>query len=103
MTLAEIKALVLSADPNAEHYDSARKGSAYTVWREYGDLPMMADGEHQGGVRFQIDRYTKTENDATAAAIKAALEASYRVAYSYLVDYEPETRYIHHIYDCEGI
>lgn len=103
MTLDEIKALVLSADAEAQHYESAKKGAAYTVWREYQRLPMMADGQHQGGIRFQIDRFTKTENDAIAAAIEAALEASDRVAYTYLTDYEPDTRYIHHIFDCEGI
>lgn len=103
MTLAEIKALVLSADPNAQHYDSAKKGIAYTVWREYGTLPFTADGQHQGGVRFQIDRFTKSEDDDIAAVIFGVLEQSDRVAFGYQVDFEPDTRYIHHIYDCEGI
>ena len=104
MTLADIQALVVAVDPNAGHYESAYAGSAaYTVWREYRYNSQMADGVHQGGIVFQIDRFTKAENDTIAAAFITALEANPRVSFSYLVDYEPDTRYIHHIFDCEGI
>lgn len=104
MTLDEIRAVVIAVDPNAAHYESAYQGgAAYTVWRELRALPFLADGEHQGAISFQIDRYTKTENDAVAAAFFAALDANVRVAFEYTVDFEPETRYIHHIFDCEGI
>lgn len=103
MTLAEIKALVVAVDPDAQHYDSAKKGPAYTVWRENQLIGLMADNRHQGAVGFQIDRYTRAENDHIAAAFAAALEDDDRVAYQYLVDYEPDTRYIHHIFDCEAM
>ena len=104
MTIGDIRALVVAVDPLAAHYESAYKGSAaYTVWREYGEAGFMADDRHQGVIPFQIDRFTKIENDATAAALFAALEADNRVAFAYRVDYEPDTRYIHHIFDCEGI
>lgn len=103
MTVDDIKTLVIAVDPNAAHYDSAERSAAYTVWRELQTLDTMADDAHQGGWSFQIDRYTKTENDTTAAALFAALEADPRVSFTYLVDYEPDTRYIHHIFDCEGI
>ena len=103
MTLSDIKTLVLSADANAYHYDSAhRSGAAYTVWRELSLLPTLADDVHQEGWRFQIDRFTKTEDDTVAAAIRTKLDADPRVAYQYIVDFEPDTRYIHHIFDCEG-
>ena len=103
MTLDEIRALVISADPDAQHYESAKKGAAYTVWREYRALPFMADGQHQGGLAFQIDRFTKAEDDDIAAVIFGVLEQCDRVAFDYWIDYEPDTRYIHHIFDCEGI
>lgn len=103
MTLDDIKAMVIAVDPSAQHYDSTKKGPAYTVWREYGYLPMTADQRHQGGISFQIDRFTRAENDTIAAAFVAALESDDRIAYEYQVDYEPETRYIHHIFDCEAI
>ena len=104
MTLAEIQAFVVAVDSTASHYESAYAGSAaYTVWREYRYNSQMADNAHQGGIVFQIDRFTKTENDAIAAAFITALEANPRISFEYLVDYERDTRYIHHIFDCEGI
>lgn len=105
MTLQEIKSLVVSLDVNAGHYESAYQGSpAYTVWREVRPLPIMGDNRHAAEAwRFQIDRFTKSEDDEIAVAIRASLEGDPRVACSYDVDYEPGTGYIHHIYDCEGI
>ena len=104
MTLDAIKALVVSVDPNAGHYDSAYAGSdAYTVWRERRLLDDMADDVHHGARSFAIDRFTKTEGDAIAAALEAALEASPSVCFAHLTDYESDTGYIHHIFDCEAI
>ena len=105
MTLAEIQALVVSVDTNSGHYESAYAGSdAYTVWREFRRLPEHANDHFADeGWAFQIDRYTKTENDPIAAALFAALDADDRVAFAYQVDYEPNTGYIHHIFDCEGL
>ena len=104
MTVDDIRALVITADPAASHYESTvTSGAAYTVWREMRQLGTVADDGHEEGWSFQIDRFTKTEGDTVAAAIRTALEGDPRVAYEYLVDYEPDTRYIHHIFDCEGI
>lgn len=104
MTLEDIKNLVIAVDPDAGHYESAYRGTdAYTEWREKGTLPIMGDNRHAGGWRFQIDRFTKAEGDAIAAAIMIALEDRDDVAFEYIPDYEPDTGYIHHIYDCEGI
>lgn len=103
MTAEEIKAIVVAVDPAAQRYDSARKGPAYTTWRTGMTLGFMADGEHMGGVRFQIDRFTKDPNDPIAAALFDALEHNDRVAFSHTPDFEPDTGYIHHIFDCEGI
>ncbi len=103
MTISDIKALVVAVDPSAGHYDSAlRTSTAYTVWREVRQLDLMADNGHETGWAFQIDRFSKAEGDSIAAQIRTALEADPRVAYSYEVDYEPDTGYIHHIFDCEG-
>lgn len=104
MTLNEIQSLVVSVDPQAGHYESDhREGEPYTVWREKRTLPFLGDGEHMGGLKFQIDRFTKTENDPIAASLYAVLETRDDVAFEYLTDYEPDTGYIHHIFDCEGI
>lgn len=105
MTVEEIKAIVVAVDAEAGHYESAYQGTeAYTVWQEINPLPIMGDNRHATEAwAFQVDRFTKAEGDAIAAALRAALEANPRVAYGYDVDYEPDTGYIHHIFDCEGI
>lgn len=103
MTLDEIREMVVSVDRTAGHYESAhRAGQAYTVWREYGELPFTADGRSQGAVSFQVDRFTRDENDAVARALFQELDKDDRIAMEYRVDYEQDTRYIHHIFDCEG-
>lgn len=103
MTLEEIKALVLSVDDTAEHYESSRTGAdSYTVWYELRRLDATADDRHIKGWAFQVDRFTRDEDDATADALFEALDGSDRVAVHYEVDHEPETGYIHHIFDCEG-
>lgn len=103
MTLSEIQALVVSGDAQARHYDTRAHGQAYTVWREYRRLDTIADDLHEEGWAFQVDRFTKAESDAVAEALFAALDADPRVAVDYKVDYEPDTGYIHHIFDCEAI
>lgn len=104
MTLEQIKTLVISVDPNAGHYESAFQGSdAYTVWFEVQRSGMFADNRRPDkSWRFQIDRFTKVENDPIAEALENALEAAPGIVYDYVIDYEPETGYIHHIFDCQG-
>lgn len=104
MTLDDIRALVVSVDPTAAHYDSAhRKTDAYTVWREYQRTGLSADNKRPNkSWRFQIDRFTKTEGDAIAAALESALENNPFIAYDYQVDFEPDSGFIHHIFDCEA-
>ena len=103
MTCAEIKAFLVSIDPDIQRYESThRTSAAYTVWREYGAVGIYADGLHQSVIRFQVDRFTKTEDDAIAKALFEALDGRDDITLDYLVDYENDTGYIHHIYDCEG-
>lgn len=104
MTIQEIKDLLTGIDPDVQRYDHdhAGDGDAYTVWQEFTPSDFHGDGRTQGGIRFQVDRFTKEEDDATAAALLEALEGNDFIAVDYLVDYERDTGYIHHIFDCEG-
>ena len=103
MTVNEIRDFVISVDPDAQHYASDKKGEAYTVWREIRLLPTMADDVPDEAWAFQIDRFTKDEHDPIAAALMSALIADDRIACAPTVDYERDSGYIHHIFDCEGI
>lgn len=105
MTINDIMALVVSADPKASRYEygaHSANGAAYTTWREIRRLPLMHDDTHAEAWAFQIDRFTTSETDEVADEIRRVLDDDVRVAYRYELDYEPDTRYIHHIYDCEG-
>ena len=103
MTLADIQELVVSIDPNADHYESAyREGESYTVWYEQGPLDNFGDGDYLGGIKFVIARITMEENDSIVSAIKTALDARDDIAFDYKPDYDPATGYILHIFECEG-
>jgi hypothetical protein len=105
VTVDEIQAFVVSVDPHAGHYCSDhRTGEAYTVWREIRLITLEGDDAcAEEAWVFQIDRFTKSEQDEIAAALLAALMASTGIAFRYFVTPpEPDTGYIHHIYDCEG-
>ena len=104
MTAQEIKDLLVSVDPDVQRYDHDRAGGgdAYTVWRELRPVGCYGDGQEEGTIRFQVDRFTKDEDDAIAATLKETLEAQDDITVEYLVDYEKDTGYIHHIYVCEG-
>lgn len=102
MTLQDVQALLVGVDPTIEHYESTRKNAdAYAVWYEF-----QRTGLHAGnllpekGWRFQVDYFTRLEYDPLAAQYETALESCPAIAYEYLVDYEPDTGYIHHIFDC---
>ena len=103
MTISEIKTFLVSVDSTIERYESSKRDTdEYTVWYEVNPGTAFADGKHQDVIKFQVDRFTKTEDDGIAAALKTALDARDDIAFDYLVDYEQDTGYIHHIFDCEG-
>jgi len=105
MTVSEIKKILTDVDPDAQRYDhdGAGSGNAYTVWRELRPLGLYGDGKEAGTIRFQVDRFTQEEDEAMAASLLAALEGCDDIAVEYLVDYERDSGYIHHIYVCEAV
>lgn len=105
MTTSEIKTLLVSVDPNVQRYDHDGAGTsdAYTVWAEITPIGCYGDGEEEGTLRFQVDRFTKEEDDAVAASLKTTLEGQDDIAVDYRVDYEKDTGYVHHIFVCEAV
>ncbi len=103
MTLESLKTLLLTVDAKITRYKHLGSGN-YTVWREYGTKPLGADNSHGEVIyRVQIDRFTKKENDTIAASMTEKLNERDDIAFQYLVDYELDTGYIHHIWDCEVV
>ena len=102
MTLQEIKKVLLKGDPDIQHYTSRKKTADYTVWKEYRQMGITGGDHHEEGWCFQVDRFTRKERDPVTENIRRALEAEPAIAFSHEVDYEQDTGYIHHIFDCEG-
>ena len=102
MTVQDIKTMVLSVDPKAKHYFSDKKGDAFTVWGEYQRAGQGAEDRHDYGWKFEIDRYTRDEEDTVPDMIEQILIDHPGVAYTYQVYYDHTARYIVHVFDCEG-
>ena len=104
MTLQEIRTLLAGVDPEIRHYYSEGTGADYTYWEETRRLPFMADDRYaEEAWRFYVHRYTRSGTDQIANALFDALDQDPRVAVSYSIDYDPQSGYIHHIYECECI
>lgn len=102
MTLADFYAILKTADPSATRYFSAQSGN-YTVFQEYGASHLPGGNRyHARKWNIQVDRFTKIPDDPVADAITAALDRD-GIAFRYLVDFELDTKYIHHIWDCEVV
>lgn len=102
MTVQDIKTMVLSVDPKAKHYFSDKKGDAFTVWGEYQRAGQGAEDRHDYGWKFEIDRYTRDEEDTVPDMIEQILIDHTGVSYTYQVYYDHTARYIVHVFDCEG-
>ena len=103
MTIEDIRQLVLKADPNASHYESTEKGTAYTTWHEFDRDPLWGDNDTaEDGWRFQVDRFTKLDTDPMVDTIWQTMKAEPRVAVEHIVMPDPGTEYVHHVFSCRG-
>ncbi|WP_041274641.1 hypothetical protein [Desulforamulus reducens] len=101
MSLVNLRDLLLTVTPNVYHYHAHKKHDSYIVWSEYGTQGLNADSEIQEiSWRVQVDFFTKTEFDPNVEKISSLLDRE-DISFSYLVDYEQDTGYVHHIWDCE--
>lgn len=103
MTLQEIRALLIQADPGIRHYFSTEQNRDYTWWEETQRLPFTADNRHVEGWAFYVHRFTRQADDAVAAALFSLLDGDPRVTVSHTQDYDPDTEYSHHIFRCECV
>lgn len=102
MTVQQIKEMVLAIDPDAKHYYTSKQGNAFTVWGEYERAGQGAEDRHDYGWKFEIDRYTRDEEDTVPDMIEQILIDHPGVSYTYQVYYDHTARYIVHVFDCEG-
>ncbi len=99
MNLHELKNLLLTVGPPVSHYHAHQQPDKYIVWAEYGTDEQVADNEDaEKSFRVQVDYFTKTEFDPNVETIGSLLDTN-ESKFSYLVDFETDTGYIHHIWD----
>ena len=97
--LTAFRDLLLEADPKATKFKGVG-GDNYTVWTPYSPDKTMSDNEEEDFTwRIQVDRFTKTDNDSIAKAIYDKLTEA-GIPFEYEIDFEEDTGYIHHIFDC---
>ena len=63
MTLADIRELVLAADPDACAYESDSIGEDYTTWQPLWPMNLLVDNRYADGWHFVIDRFTRMQDD----------------------------------------
>lgn len=103
MTLGEIRDLLVSVDPDIRHHFSAEETVDYTYWENTRRLPLIADDRHEEAWAFTVHRFTRDEFDPIAGRLFTALDTEPNVTVRYTGPvYEPDSGYLHHIYDCEG-
>lgn len=105
MTLTEIRDLLVAVDPKIKHYFSMEETERYSYWEETRRLSFTADNRHpssEEGWHFYVHLFTKTQGDPMAASFYDALDEDFRTTVIWTVDYDTESGYIHHIFECEG-
>lgn len=105
MVFDEFIGIIQAIDPDAARYEMlGQKGDAYTVFAEYSSSPLYADGVPVlTSVSVQVDYFTRTENDPKARQFFEAFAMNDEITCAYKTDFESDTRYIHHIFDCEVV
>jgi hypothetical protein len=98
MSLQEFKAMLLTITSNVFHYQAYSKLDKYIVWAEdsESDASYADDKKVDQITQGTIDYYTKLEFDPMVKSIQDKLtenEISWTLA---SVQYEEDTKYIHH-------
>lgn len=106
MTIDSFVEIVQGIDPDAARYQKLRKPTdkAYTVWSDYGTETLYANGVPvRKAKKIQVDYFTFQEDDPVALALFRAFSKNDDITVIHTTDFENETRYIHHIFDCEVV
>ena len=98
MQLADIKTALLTVTASVRKFDGARMTCPYIVWSEDGqEDAVWANGEMQAqAITGTIDYFTFTDNDPNCMKIQNALNNAGIAFRLESVQYEPDTKIIHH-------
>ena len=98
MTLLELADILVTVGVPVNHYNAIKKPDKYIVWAEdnQADSLYSDDAMQEQVLQGTIDYFTKTEFDTNFDKIQQALidnEISFRLN---SVQYEDDTKFIHH-------
>lgn len=98
MTLLNLAAALMAVVPDTYHYTAIKKPNKYIVWAEDGQADsVFADGRMvEQAIGGTVDYFTRQEFDPNIALIQQALNncgVAWRLE---SVQYEDDTKYIHH-------
>lgn len=105
MTIEAFAELLYSIDPNTTRHEIiGQKGDAYTVFSDYSTSILYANGRLAGLLhKIQVDYFTRTEDDPVAFQFLRAFAENDEITCDYQKDFEKDSRYFHHIFDCEVV
>ena len=98
MPLSDISVALLTVGVPVSHYVAAKKSDKYIVWAEdgEGDSEWAGNKKQTQVLTGTIDYFTKTEFDANVQKIQTALNDAEISWTLNSVQYEDETKLIHH-------
>lgn len=100
--LDRVKALILTADPDALRYFGRGTGS-YTVWAEYELHNLYAgDAIRESKWSVLIERFTTAQDDPIVLAMMTALADAEGVTFRYSLRRNNDQELIYHSWDCEA-
>ena len=105
MTVNEFRPIAVRCDPNISHWESTEKDGNYSIWHEFQRIGISGDStEAEEAWRFQVDRFTRDEDDPMIRHIWETLLNEPRLTYpEHHVMYENASGYIHHVFQVRGV
>lgn len=105
MTLDGFVKLIQDIDPKAERYDAiGEPGEKFTVYSDYMDSILMADDAVAEKIlHIQVEYYTDEEDDPVAQQYMKKFSDTVGISFTYDKDFDPKSRAIRHLFDCEVV
>lgn len=103
MTLDGFIELIQRIDSKAERYDAiGEPGEKYTVYSDYMVSTLRADDcAAEKILHVQVEYFTDEEDDPVAQQYLKTFSETASVYFTYDKDFDPRSRTIRHLFDCE--
>ena len=105
MTLREFRDLLLTVTEHVYHFEAAKEtADSYIVWQEVSGRALAGSDRRQEVIRdVQVDFYTTIEFDPVLEEVLQVLEENGVAFEEPQTGFDPDTRMIRHIIECEVV